>query len=203
MDVHDWNLLTTILQPTLDFLDSEVIPYMKAGSGGSKSVHVHVFFKPTYYGVRYGWNQVRLLLWDWILDQAEIPPEMRGNGKRWDGTNYPYDKSCANFSDMSHGKVMRDFGGKAKGKRAKTLLLNELPENREDMYTGTVIFPAEIKLWNPIKLIEQELEFDFSPPPSCEFCPVEMEWMLYYEKIDIERIFQYPAVCRGCGKLFE
>ena len=40
LDVYNYELLKMELQPTLDFLNSEHIPYVKSGSGGNKSIHV-------------------------------------------------------------------------------------------------------------------------------------------------------------------
>jgi hypothetical protein len=207
LDVYDWEMLTIMIQPMLDFLDSERIPYLMSGSGGNKSVHVQIFFHPTYYGIRYTWKAVRLALWNWILDNANIPKYMRGNGKRHDGnmadTNYPYDSSCANFNDTSQAKVMRDFGGSAKGKGTKTLI-TELPESREEIYVGPVVFPSIIELWNPEKVIENELEFKVLEPKDCGQCPIDIEWLYAHEDFDCGRMepYQYPRLCRACKKMW-
>ncbi len=200
LDVYDWDLMEIMLTPTLNFLDSEKIPYFMSGSGGTKSVHVQIFFKPLYECVRSGWKEGRMALWDWILDQAEIPQGQRGHGKREDGINYPYDKSVSNFSDMSQAKVMRDYGGMRRDMNRKTVI-EDLPDTREQMYNGHVKFPEKIELWNPQKIIEQELEFDLKLPENCLQCPVEPMWMHQFEEIaNVERPPSYPRLCRQCRK---
>lgn len=200
LDVPDYDLLKLLVQPMLDFLDSEHIPYIKSGSGGSKSVHVQIWFEPTLACALYSWRSIRLGLWDWILDGAGIPPDMRGDGKRPDGVNYPYDRSVANFGDMVSARVMRDFGGHGK-RYTKTVIEGELPETREDIYGEKVVFPSEIKLWNPRRAISELDDLRLKAPSSCLDCPVEMEWLLRHNQE--EGLRQYPRLCRDCGKIYE
>jgi hypothetical protein len=188
-----------MLEPLLRFLDKESIPHLMSGSGGNKSVHIQIFFKPHVNCSKHGWREVRLGLWNWILDQADIPQNMRGNGKKSDGENYPYDMSVANFSDNTQAKVMRDFGGCAIGKHPKTLI-HALPDKREDIYNGIVTFPDEIILWDADSVIENELDININEVRGCMFCPVDIEWMLSFEAQD--GTYQYPKICRDCGKCY-
>lgn len=217
LDVVDWDLLQMLVNPVLKVLYDNEIPYILAGSGGSKSLHIHIFVKPVIWFVRYTWREVRYQLWNWILDQAKIPKEMRGDGKWSLGsieagdyfeTNYPFDSSCINFSDLAvGGRVVRDFGGtKNDGLTRKTVILEDLPDRREDIYKGDYItMPAKVKLWDATDIIERELEFKLNEPEDCDQCPVVPEWMLQYDlQLDREGfpayISDYPRICRECGK---
>jgi hypothetical protein len=202
LDVWDYDLLKIIIQPMLDFLNSENIPYLMSGSGGSKSIHVQVFFHPTYYGVRYSWKAVRMALWNWILDNAEIPKGMRGAGKRSDGVNYAYDSSCNLFSDTAQAGVMRDFGGTAKGKGTKTLIVGELPESRDEIYNGPAKFPDRIELWNPENVIEDELEEGFIQKEIAKFKDKEREINLNWCHIQIAWV-KCNGNCYKCPHYFE
>lgn len=203
LDVWNWDLLKIIIQPLLDFLKSERIPHILSGSGGSKSLHVQIWFKPMFECVHYSWSRVRYELWNWILDQANIPEDMRGGGMRFDGMNYAYDSSVCNFSDMSHGKVMRDFGGHALGKGTKTVILGALPEKRKEIYQRMVVMPMYVQLWDASKVMD-ELEMFESEPKSCYDCPIALEWCLAKEPVDDDawEIPQYPSLCRECGKVY-
>jgi len=200
LDVHNYEALTIMLQPTLDFLDSEKIPYYMSGSGGTKSIHIQIFFVPPYaYCLRYSWKAVRFALFEWILEQAEIPLEMIGNGKRDNGTNYPYDISVANFSDTAQARVMRDYGGERARKNRKTLITS-LPQTREEIYNGHVHFPDKIELWNPKKIM-RDLEFDYNLkyPSACIYCPVDPDHLIQFEEQDPDNIHNHPYICRICG----
>lgn len=212
LDVKDYDLLKICLEPLFKYLEEASIPYLSSGSGGTKSIHVQIFFKPSVLCVRYGWKEVREALWEWVLDQANIPKYMRGLGK-YDSdsinknVNFPYDKSVANFSDLSKGRVMRDFGGYREGKYHKTLLIGKPPAKREDIYDGIVRFPDSVHLWDADKIIRDELEFayELKYPKWCAMCPVDPEWMIQFdEQLDKDGcptyISDHPKVCRDCGR---
>ena len=131
--------------------------------------------------------------------------DMRGDGQYTDykaeDVNYPYDRSVSNFSDQAQGRVMRDFGGHARGKKCKTLIVGDLPETREEIYDGKVRFPSKIDLWDATKIIE-EMDLKPNEPKSCKECPVMMEWVLWREA-DPDQRYQYPSLCRECGKVYE
>lgn len=211
-DVTDWELLQIIASPVIAVLYRLGIPHVFAGSGGNKSIHIHVFFKPNVLCVRYGWKEVRFALWNWILDKAGIPdgiPEdMRGDG-RWAieanktgdwkkelkikptgeyyETSYPADSSCINFADMSQGgKVVRDFGGSKDRVKRKTVIPAYLPLTREAIYkSDKIIIPRLLPLWDVTGLLETKLEFpaEWQIPKSCSYCPVDPDWMLQFEAI--------------------
>lgn len=200
LDEVDYFMLKMVLQPVLDFLDSENIPYLKAGSGGSKSIHVHVFFKPMIQCVWYTWKEVRLALWNWILDGAEVEEGLRGDGMNMEaGCNYIFDRSCANFRDSGHAKVMRDFGGRARGKKHKSLLIGELPETREEVYDGIVRFPEKIEMWDASDLMGG-FDFKADAPATCKECPVNIDWAV---SEGIGGKGQYPDICRECEKVYD
>lgn len=217
LDIYDWEVMKLAVEPTFSFLCDNKIPFIMGGSGGTKSIHIQLFFPPSISCIRYGWRDVRFALWHWILDQAEIPDSyisknhgiiqgMRGNGKRSDGIHFAYDLSVANFSDMAQARVMRDYGGMARGKKWKSLLSQgeyvELPSTREMIYDGVTRFPDKPVLWEgATKLIEDELElgYIYHYPDTCIECPISYESMMNL----VEYPHQDPEICRRCGNIWK
>jgi len=99
----------------LDVLKKRNIPFYICHSGG-KGIHIHTFFEPLMdeeveelldnaLKLNLQWNNIRLWLWNKILDETEIPKNLRGTGKE-------IDSATITFSDFCQGKVIRCIGGR-------------------------------------------------------------------------------------------
>jgi len=199
LDVEDYDMLVKLFQPVIDATKANNIPMIIAGSGGSKSVHGHIFFKPTHHPSIYSWKEVRLYLWNYVLDLAGVPEGLRGNGMDMTQSppvNFPFDRSCANYGDDRSHKVIRDFGGMARGKKRKSLV-PELARTRDELYSDTVTFPDVIELWDATDILDDAC-IEENRCECCRECPVDLDW-------SVERFSgqgQYPDFCRKCGSVY-
>lgn len=174
IDEKDWDMLRIYCEPLLKYLKEQKIPYILAGSGGN-GVHLSIFFDAIDYQKMCGFKEVRLALWNYILNEVGIDEGLRGEG-------LPYCNAVVNFGDtVQFGKILREFGGTKNGKR-KTVI-DEIPFRRGAIYETPCRFPDHIDVWKvPIGILESlELKTRHPKYPlKCDICPVDR--MFVYEQ---------------------
>lgn len=141
------------------------IPYYLMDSGG-KGFHAHVFMKLDKIGRVYTYEQIRNLLWVWILEH--IP--MRGRpGRIGFAPNHKFDPVLASWNDNSQGRLVRMVGGKKE--RIKTII--DEPRVIPDL-NAPVVFPGEkIRMWRVPHDILDDLELAWKGPSNgCGVCEV-------------------------------
>jgi hypothetical protein len=195
MDEPDWDMLRLFTQPLLDYLDEKNIPYILAGSGGS-GVHCSVFFDALEYQKIYGFKEVRLALWNYLLNEIDVDENLIGEGR-------PYCNAVVNFGDtVQYGKILREFGGNKNG-NYKTVV-DDIPFMRRKLYDYGCNFPDEVHIWTvPLEILES---LELKPrhknyPLSCEICPVDKEF-IYQQSHFIDnwgRLKVKINPCSNCG----
>jgi hypothetical protein len=197
MDEPDWDMLRLYTQPLLNYLDEHNIPYILAGSGG-KGIHLSCWFDALEYQKMYGFREVRLALWNYILNEIGVDESLKGEGR-------PYCNAVVNFGDtVQFGKILREFGGNKNG-NYKTMV-DHVPFIRKKMYQKGCVFPDKVSLWTvPLEILES---FEFKPrhknyPLSCSICPVDKDF-IYQQSHYIDdwgrlKVKVNPCTnCEGC-----
>lgn len=149
----------------LDGLDDLGIPNYLCDSGG-KGFHDHVFLRLDGIGRVYTYEQIRNLLWRWILEHIPI----RGQPGKMGFRNHKFDPVLASWNDQSRGRLVRVIGGKKQ--RYKTVISEPTVEPDPNL---PIVFPRKIKRWRVPHDILDDLDLKWKgPQEGCLRCPVQI-----------------------------
>ena len=155
IDSEVWNDCKEAAMSICGSLDNLKIPYNLYLSGG-KGIHIHVFFNIPNIDEKFlkdvgdseiSYKNIRFYFFNYILDKAEIPSNLRGPGKF-------LDTLCVNWDDRKKGHIIRCCGGRKFQKDGKinykTYLENvkQIPDRKNIILPEQVKFPPKIEFWN-------------------------------------------------------
>ncbi|MGD2251240.1 MAG: hypothetical protein PVF58_22815 [Candidatus Methanofastidiosia archaeon] len=151
IDSTKWKKVQLFAEIITETLNKLRIPYTTAYTGG-RGVHFHIFFllsetQKKKCNIDVMPKDLRMWLFEHILKEADISPNLMGPGK-------PFDTSCINWNDEGKGHLIRIFGGK---KRTYKTVLSDIPEKRPR--TDNIVFPDHLTPWEiPDTLFDEFIE---------------------------------------------